>query len=476
MGFFKVPISLSTCKTSIYYDLNIWHSYLIQQFQRIHLMLKSIIKNKHLQSGFTQVSASALGVLSFMILARTLSKIDFGQWALYLTILTFVDMVKSGIVQSALIKYSSGASASEKNELVGSSWLLNLFTVLGITLINLALYFFAGFDNQGVSYFLLFYPLYALLSMPFFYFIWNHQVMLDFKKITLLVIINAFNFLVVCGLSLFIDITLKTLVLFHRMASGLSGLIALSIGNTGIRQIFKATKKSFKKFIAFGKYHMLAYLGSNLLKSSDTFIIGVILGPIAIALYSVPLRLLMLIEMPLTSAIAVAFPVFSAQDNQKKYKELKVTLEKYIGVLTILYVPFMVALFLLSDVLILVIGGEKYMDATPIFQIFLIYGLFLPFDRLTGIALDAIGKPKLNFYKVLIMAIVNILGDFIALYFFKSLELVALVTVFNVLAGIVAGYMLIKRNINIEILPLLKNGFGVIVDYFKKKEFKSQFN
>ena len=129
----------------------------------------------------------------------------------------------------------------------------------------------------------------------------------------------------------------------------------------------------------------------------------------------------------------------------------------------------MVALFLLSDVLILFVGGEKYIDATPIFQIFLIYGLFLPFDRLTGIALDAIGKPKLNFYKVLIMAIVNIVGDFIALYFFKSLELVALVTVFNVLAGIVAGYILIKRNINIEILPLLKNGCHVIINYFKKK-------
>ena len=74
------------------------------------------------------------------------------------------------------------------------------------------------------------------------------------------------------------------------------------------------------------------------------------------------------------------------------------------------------------------------------------------------------------------MAIVNIVGDFIALYFFKSLELVALVTVFNVLAGIVAGYILIKRNINIEILPLLKNGCHVIINYFKKKEFNNQLN
>ena len=289
-------------------------------------MLKSIIKNKHFQSGFTQISASSLGVLSFMILARTLSKTDFGQWALYLTILTFMDMIKSGIVQSALIKYSSGASLNQRNELIGSSWVLNLLTVLGITIINYAIYFFIGFENEGILYFLIFYPIYALASMPFFYFIWNNQVLLDFKKITVIVIINALNFLIVCCFSIFMSINLKTLILFHIIAIATSSFIALILGNTGVKQIFKVTKKSFKKFIAFGKYHMLAYLGSNLLKSSDTFIIGAILGPIAIALYSVPLRLLMLIEMPLTSAIAVAFPVFSAQDNQQKYKELKVTL------------------------------------------------------------------------------------------------------------------------------------------------------
>lgn len=440
------------------------------------IMFKNIFANKHVQSGVTQVGASGIAVLSFMILARTLSQTDFGQWALYLTLLTFVDMIKTGIVQSALIKYSSGCSTEKKNELIGSSWLLNLFTIGIITLVNYSIYFFGSFENSGVTCFLLFYPLYALLSMPFFYFIWNHQVTMEFQKITVIVAINSSAFLLVCIATSLVVFDLEQLILCNIGAFSVSSLVALAWGKTGINKIVKATKHSIKKFIAFGKYHMLAFLGSNLLKSSDTFIISAFLGPVAIAIYSIPLRLLMIIEMPLTSAIAVAFPTFSAQDNQEKKQLLKESLEKYIGVLTIAYVPFMALLFLFSEQLVLIIGGEKYLSATPIFQIFLIYGLFLPFDRLTGVALDSIGLPRLNFYKVLIMALVNIIGDFIVIYFFKSLELVALVTVVNVLSGLIAGYILIRKHVKIEIQSILKSGLLTIVNGIKKKELNQKFN
>jgi O-antigen/teichoic acid export membrane protein len=438
-------------------------------------MLKKIIHSKHTQAFIEQAGTSGFAVLSFIILARVLSKQDFGQWALYLTLITFIDMIKSGVVKTALIKYSSGSNKTQKEELIGSSWFLNISAVIFISLLCYTLYYLNIFKTEGVLFFLFFYPVYGIISMPFFYFLWNHQVLLEFKKITLIRMFNSLGFLIVCISSIYIVFDLQELIIMHIAVFTLSSLIALFYGNTGYSHLLKTKKSALIKILKFAKYHMFAFLGSNLLKSSDIFLIGAFLGPIAIAIYSIPLRLVELIEAPLKSAIAVAFPTLSAYDNNNNKIALKQTLEKYIGVITLLYIPFMGLLYIISEPLVLLIGGEKYIDAVIIFQLFLIYGVFLPFDRLTGITLDAIGLPKLNFYKVMIMASVNIIGDIVVIYFFNSIELVALVTVLNVLSGMIIGYVFLKREIDLNLKSILTYGFLTIVNY-KKKEFNNQYN
>jgi O-antigen/teichoic acid export membrane protein len=72
------------------------------------------------------------------------------------------------------------------------------------------------------------------------------------------------------------------------------------------------------------------------------------------------------------------------------------------------------------------LGGRQYLGTDPItgfnaatiMRIFSIYGLLLPIDRMTGIGLDAINKPNINFLKVLYMVIANIVGDLIAIFIF----------------------------------------------------------
>ena len=62
-------------------------------------MVINFITRKHLQAVLAHAGPSCITVGSFMILARIFSKEDLGQWALYLVVLTFVDMIKSGIVK-----------------------------------------------------------------------------------------------------------------------------------------------------------------------------------------------------------------------------------------------------------------------------------------------------------------------------------------------------------------------------------------
>ena len=426
------------------------------------MMLMSFFKSKHVQSLIGQLTGSVIALFSFMILARGFSKSEFGQWILYLSLLTFFDMIKAGMVQSAFIKNASGVEGELFKKLEGSSWLLNISVTALISLVCLAAYIAGLFETEGIVLFLLVYPIYGIVSMPFHYFLWGSQIKLNFKQVAIGRSVNVFFFLLVALSTIFSEISVRELVFLHLFVFFICSILALITKETGIRNLIKADLKIVKTYWNYGKYHSLAFLGSNLLKSSDTFIIGGILGPAFIAVYSIPLRLVEMIELPLKASVSVAFPVFSAHDNKGDVTLLKKALEKYIGVLTLLYVPFMVLLFVLSDFLVLIIGGEKYSETGGIFRLFLIYGLFLPFDRLTGVVLDAMGYPRLNFIKVTLMAIVNIVGDIIVLYWFRSLELVALITIANVFTGMLVGFVISKRKLKISLISILSSGIRTI--------------
>jgi O-antigen/teichoic acid export membrane protein len=429
-------------------------------------MVNKIFSNKHFQSLVDHGLTSGIAVLSFMILARYFTKDQFGQWALYLTLITFLEMTKFGVVKTALIKFTSGnVSEGVREEYVGSSWVLNLGITAIYTLFLFSLYSLNYFKLEGIVLVLVWYPLFSISNMPFNYYLWLNHAKLKFNRITKIRGFHSFLFLLVTILCAIKSLSLSDLVVCHLLVNVVVSLFVAIAGNIGLSNINRVTRSRLVEFYHFGKYHILAFFGSNLLKSSDVYLIGYFLGPVFIAIYSIPLRLVELIESPLKSAVAVAFPVLSGAHNKHDNDCFKLTLEKYIGVLTVLYVPFMLVLLFFSNELVYILGGNQYQDSVDVFRIFLFYGLLLPFDRLTGISLDAINLPKMNFYKVFIMASVNVVGNTIALYFFKSLELVAFVTVLNVLAGAVLGYYFLKKELGLNLRNIFSSGIITIQEF-----------
>ena len=81
------------------------------------MKINELLNSKHVHSFIGQLSGSIIAVLSFMVLARGFSKSDFGQWVLYLSLLTFCDMIKAGMVQSAFIKNGSGVDMQSERAL-----------------------------------------------------------------------------------------------------------------------------------------------------------------------------------------------------------------------------------------------------------------------------------------------------------------------------------------------------------------------
>ncbi|MCH2023354.1 MAG: oligosaccharide flippase family protein [Saprospiraceae bacterium] len=441
-------------------------------------MLKKIYTNMYFQSLFATGASSAIAMGSFMILTRVMEVEDFGEWVLYLTLLTFVDQLRIGLVASGLIKYSGGCEVEEKKELIGSSWVINIISLLVITFVFQLFYWLNISASEGLQLFILFYPLYGFFSMPFNYFRWNSEVALEFKKITYIQLFNSFGFLLVCIVAIFIQFTLQQIVILNIMVFGLSSVICLFRKESGVDCFFSASKSSIYKILSFGKFHLLAHLGAHLLRSVDIVLIGVFLSPVAVAIYGVATRMVVLIALPLNSIVKVAFPLLSTFVNKGEIDNMRNTLEKYIGIVSFLYIPLIFILYLFSTHLILLIGGENYIDAVYVFQIFLLASLFISFNKLLGVALDSLGLPNLNFYRLMLMALVNILGDIFVLYFYESIELVAFVTLVNILVGVVVGYLMLRWKIRLQLRFIFSNSIKTILyyltSYFNIKHYEDK--
>jgi len=175
-------------------------------------------------------------------------------------------------------------------------------------------------------------------------------------------------------------------------------------------------------------------------------------------------------EIPLRSMAATSFPKISKASlsgNIQKVKELFYT---YTGALTLLFIPFAILNFIFADFFVQLLGGSQYLETANIYRAFCLYGLILPLDRFTGVALDAINLPKYNMYKVALMVTANIIGDLIAVFYFKSIFSVAIITILMTLVGILMGNYYFNKEIPFKYKELFHYGFNFYWKYCKKKK------
>lgn len=102
--------------------------------------LKKIVREDNFLSLAGNLVIAVLGIGGFALLARSLSLDVFGQWVLFITGGSFVEMFRFGITNNGLIRFLSGADASSRMELIGSNALIGLVATLAIALILIVCY------------------------------------------------------------------------------------------------------------------------------------------------------------------------------------------------------------------------------------------------------------------------------------------------------------------------------------------------
>ncbi|MES1181678.1 MAG: oligosaccharide flippase family protein, partial [Flavobacterium sp.] len=227
----------------------------------------------------------------------------------------------------------------------------------------------------------------------------------------------------------------------------------------------------------FGKYTTFTLIGTNLLRSADMLIISLSpLGNAAVALYSIPLKLTELQQIPLRSFAATAFPKMSRASLHGKAEEVKELFYTYSGALTYLFVLLSLCTFVFADCFVLLLAGKQYLHSYPvsgfnavtIVRIFSLYGLLLPIDRMTGIGLDSINKPNVNALKVLLMVVANIAGDLLAIFVFKSLIMVAVSSIIFTVLGIWVGMAFLNKELSLQFNKIFSEGINFYKSLFNR--------
>jgi O-antigen/teichoic acid export membrane protein len=413
----------------------------------------------------SQLLPAIIGLGSFMLLVRVTQPVILGEYIVYTTAVILFEMIKSGGLQSALVMRASTDDHDQQKAIIGSAYWLGGLISVSISFVLIILFFTGVFaKNAGIQIFCGWYAILGIVTLPLHIAEAEAVAKQDLKFLLFLRITQSANALII-ALYAFLKVgSLAEFATVHLIFNICLLLIVLIGKKTNPLNIKFKTMTEVKSLFNLIKYTLATLATTNVLKSADTFLIGSIMGSASVAKYAIPLKLTELFEIPLRSLSTTAFPQLAAKHNEKDLTGFKNTLVQYLSWSYLLYIPGLLFAFIVAPYLVLIIGGKQYADTTPIFRMFILFGLLLPINRMTGICLDALQLPNKNFFKVLIMAIVNIIADLLAIYLTHDLIWVAFASVLNAIIGASLGWWMLDKTGVLKNHHILKE----IIEYSKK--------
>ena len=106
--------------------------------------------------------------------------------------------------------------------------------------------------------------------------------------------------------------------------------------------------------------------------------------------------------------------------------------------------PITLVLVCFSDVIVNILADNNYIDSAKLITILGIGMIFKPLGRVFGLTLDAIGKPRVNFYMLLMSCTINV-GMNALLIPKMGVEGAAIATTSSIIITIMIGQLSIAR-------------------------------
>ena len=364
-----------------------------------------------LKSGIINIlqnfSTTIINIGTFAILTRLYgdSKHEFGAWNNYMQAIIILEIIRNGLIQSALIKFMSGAEQKKHSEIVSASFVISGTLTLLCIIINFT---FAGYlarllNTPEIAPMLRWYNVTFFFSGILVIFNAIEQANFQYKGVFASGLVRAAILFLFLLINYIFRFTTDLLVLVHVQV--VCVIAAISISYFYVRK-YLTYSYIFKwewvwKIFHYGKFSFATTLSSQLSGTLDQWMLSGIINPVASAAFNIAVRITNLVDIPTNAIATIVFPQSAKRIETEGKEAVKYLYEKSVGTILAIVLPALLFLYVFNSYIIAILAGDKYEDSVPILNITLLYCILAPFGRQTGVILDSIGKTGITFIMVI---------------------------------------------------------------------------
>ncbi|MDX1956236.1 MAG: polysaccharide biosynthesis C-terminal domain-containing protein [Chitinophagaceae bacterium] len=431
-------------------------------------------------TGLQKVSVPLFSIVYTIVLAHRLPKVEMGEWSIFLILSSFVEMTRAGLIRSAVIRFlNEKRPEQEEKDIISAALIWNIIITLlvGLLLVIFHRSIASVFNSVYFSKIVWIFFGGLILLIPFSHIEWILIARLRFNTVFWGYFIRQFFVLIsILIYNQFTDqLSLPVLAILY--SSGiLFGLFYFLIKTKGylILHFSQQVWRWAKDIFSFGKY-VFGTVGSMLFfRSSPPFLITSYYGTSLLGGQNIADRITNFLDMPSQIMADLVFPKNALLSTEGDAGRIKYLYEKAVGVaLAVGIIPLLVLIIFSKEVLF-VFGGAKYFDTIPYLRVVLLSTLFMPFLKQCGITLDSTGKPRLNFFMNLGVAVVNMILCFLLIPPYGLIGAAIAVVSSMAIAMVFIQYIL-RKHYGINVWNSFRYGFEFYVTawgFVKKYIFK----
>jgi O-antigen/teichoic acid export membrane protein len=433
-----------------------------------------------------RISIAFFAMLSVFFMAHSISKEDMGVWALFLSVVSVLELVRNGFIRNPFITHVVSAEPKDRNEFTASSLALHCWLAL-ITIVFLVI----GARPLATLWKVpvledLFY-IYALRSVvliPSLHFEYLQQAQLEFRGVFINNALRAGLFACYNGAGYFMHLQndkfhpgLVELGWAYLITAAISVIMVYPIVSKLPFEVFPRnyTKKTMVELTKFGKYTLGTVISSMVMRSTDSWMIGGSkYGAEGVGSYNPALRFANLVEVPTLAISSLVFPQVSGKMKERGAEGVKDIYIKSVSVILAIMLPLILPLYLFAEFFVRFMFGNDYMEAVPILQVTIFYTLIIPFNRQFGTVMDALKTPKINFYLLVMMVFLNAILNYYLLKYWGLMGS-AYATLISYLIIFVLNQLILWRMFSVntfKVIPATFEWYFVGWEIFQTKVLK----
>jgi lipopolysaccharide exporter len=369
-----------------------------------------------------RISNVFFGFLNVFFMARMLPKSEIGVWVLFSSVAAILEMIRVGFIRNPFITHFVSAEEPERKTIMTASFVLHcILTVFISLLLIFGAAPLADFWNaSGLAQLFLIYAINNIIFIPYHHFEYIQQAQLKFKGIfvTNFVRLAILAVYIIVEFVLGITPSLTELAIVQLVAT----FLGCFVGFAFIKGTFEYSKNIDGKLMSdlfhYGKFTLGTNISSMFVKNTDSWMIGRMISTAGVAVYNPAVRISNLVEVPTLAIAGVFFPQVAQKLKERGEAGVRDVYIKSVSLILALTIPMVLPLYIFAELAISIIFGQEYVSSASILRVTLFYTLIIPFNRQFGTVMDGIKKPKINFYLLVMVAILNVASNFYLLQMF----------------------------------------------------------